>query len=455
MKLCVNTQTPLVRFNIAQGELEQWYGELRGPLDLGLLTEGIDFQFTPGGVTRMVFPLLKRMLTGGIVEDAHWVSLNPTGPEEVTVDRITLHHVSLVAERMKGYGYTKEAIWKALHGIPQELESASQLLWQDEFSDFAYYNRLSAERIIQLDRTYDFDLFYVHDFQQLPVGHMLHTLKPKVFRWHIPFDESVVPAEWKEFLSTYLNSYDAIVVSCKKYLEALSLFNYTGKAHYVYPYIDPSPYTEPTETDLDELCQSLEIRDEDRVVLVVARLDPMKGQDRAIQAVARVVEDIPNVRLVLVGNGSFSSSKQGIGLSKADKWLNELQTLAVRLGIRDQVVFAGHLSQRQLNAAYKRCDLTVLPSVREGFGLVVIESWLYRKPTIVTSRAGIAELIEEGRNGLLFDPDDSLTLAEKVSDLLLDQKLARVLGRNGFATSKECLIDRGVKEELEVILGLM
>lgn len=444
-----------MRFNIARVELEQRYEELRSPFDLGLLAEGIDFEFTPGGVTRMVFPLLKRMLAGGIVEDAHWVSLNPMGPEEVTVDGISLHHVSLGAERMKGYGYTKEAIWKIFHGIPPELEPASQLLWQDEFSDFAYYNRLSAERIVQLDRIHDFDLFYIHDFQQLPVGHMLHTLKPKVFRWHIPFDESVIPAEWKEFLSTYLNSYDAIVVSCKKYLETLSKFGYAGKAHYVYPYIDPSSYTEPTETDVDELCQSLGIRDEDRVVLVVARLDPIKGQDRAIRAVATVAEDIPNVKLVLVGNGSFSSSKQGIGLSKADKWLNELQILAVRLGIRNHVVFAGHLSQRQLNAAYKRCDLTVLPSVREGFGLVVIESWLYRKPTIVTSRAGIAELIEEGRNGLLFDPDDSPTLAERISDLLLSQKLARALGENGFATSKECLIDRGVKEELEVILGLM
>ena len=455
MKICVNTQTPLVRFILPQGDRGQKPGESYGPLDLSLLTEGRDFQFTPGGVTRMIFPLLKRMLTGGIIEDAHWVSLNPTAPEKVTVDGITLHHISIEAEKMKGYGYTKEAIWKTLHGTPLAPESASQLLWQDEFSDYTYYNRLSAERIVQLDSVHDFDLFYIHDFQQLPMGHMLHTLKPRVFRWHIPFDESMIPAEWKEFLSTYLNSYDTVIVSCKKYLQELSLFGYSGKAHYVYPYIDPSPYVEPTETELAEFSKRFGIQDEDRVVLVVARLDPMKGQDKAIAALAKVVKEVPNIKLILIGNGSFSSSKQGIGLSKADLWLNELQILAKRLKIEDHVVFTGHLSQQQLCAAYKRCTLTVLPSVREGFGLVIIESWLYKKPTIVTSRAGMVELIEEGQNGLLFDPEDPDTLTEKIVDLLFDPKKARILGENGFVTSKKCLIDEGVKVESEVILGLI
>jgi len=403
----------------------------------------------------MVFPLLKRMLNEGIVEDAHWVSLNPTGPEKAAVDGITLHHVSLESEKMKGYGYTKEAIWKAIHGIPQKLESASQVLWQDEFSDYTYYNRLSAERIIQLDKETDFDVFYIHDFQQLPVGHMLHTLKPKVFRWHIPFDESMIPPEWRQFLSAYFSSYDAIIVSCKKYLEALKSLGYAGKAHYVYPYIDPSSYVKPTESELAEYCRSFGVRDDDRVVLVVARLDPMKGQDRVIKAMACVVKDVSKVKLILVGDGSFSSSKQGVGLSKADIWLSDLRILVKRLGIEDHVVFAGHLSQSQLNAAYERADITVLPSVREGFGLVVIESWLYRKPTIVTSRAGIAELIEEGGNGLLFDPDDPLILAEKTSELLADPERARALGENGFITSKRCLIDRGVEEESKVILELM
>lgn len=402
----------------------------------------------------MVLPLLKRMLSNGLVKDAHWVSLNPTGPEKTTVGGITLHHVSLETEKMKGYGYTKEAIWKTIHGIPQK-ESASQVLWQDAFSDYTYYNRLSAERIIQLDKENDFDIFYIHDFQQLPVGHMLHMLKPKVFRWHIPFDESMIPPEWKEFLSSYFNGYDAVIVSCKKYLKALKSLGYTGRAQYVYPYIDPTSYMTPTDIEVSELCQRFGIHDNEKLILVVARLDPMKGQDRVIKAMARVAKNVSGVKLLLVGDGSFSSSKQGVGLSKADSWLKDLRILAKKLKIEDHVVFAGHLSQGQLNAAYERAYLTVLPSIREGFGLVVIESWLYKKPTIVTSRAGIAELIEEGKNGMLFNPNAPRILAEKISDLLSNPKRARILGKNGFVTSKRCLIDRGVKEESKIILRLV
>lgn len=459
IKLCVNTQTPLVKFISKASELQDDLVPAPEPQDIHQLKEGADFQFTPGGVTRMVLPLLQHMVHDGIVESAHWVSLNPTGPAEVTFDGITLHHIQLGAERIKGYGNTKETIWKTLHGLPtassQALAPPTQVFWQDAFSDFTYYNRLSAERILRLDDVYDFDLFYIHDFQQLPVGQMLNTLKPKVFRWHIPFDASTIPPEWERFLSLYFNSYDALIVSCKKYMDALRNFGYDGKPHYVYPYIDPAQYREPTREEATQFCQQAKVNYGDKVILVVARLDPMKGQDRVINAMPDVIRDVPKAKLVLVGNGSFSSSKQGVNLSKADTWLNELRALTKKLRIQDRVVFAGHLDQTQLNAAYRRSDLTVLPSVREGFGLVVIESWLYKKPTIITSRAGIAELIREGCNGLLFEPDAPEDLAGKISNVLLDDKLAQKLGENGFETSKECSIERGVKDESEIMLGLV
>lgn len=400
----------------------------------------------------MVYPLLSQLLRRRIVERVHWVSLNSTGLENVGgFDDIGLHHITMQRERMRGYGSTKEAMWNVFHGREQETESASQLLWQDDFSDYTYYNRVTAERITDLDKVHDYDLFYIHDFQQLQLGHMLQTLKPKLFRWHIPFDESTIPHDWVEFLSTYLNSYDLVVVSCKKYLKALQRLGYTGKARYVYPYIDPSPYRSPTKTETTEFCRSFGIRRKDKVVLVVARLDPVKGQDKAIVAAAEVIKEHPHTKFVMIGNGSFSSSKQGMGLSKAERWLHRLLVLAGKLGIEDQIIFTGYQPQEIVNAAYQRCDLTLLPSIREGFGLVVIEAWLYKKPVIVSSRAGVAELIKDGRNGLLADPEDPVSLAEKIGDLLADPERSNKLGERGFASSRKCLINEGVKAESELI----
>jgi glycosyltransferase involved in cell wall biosynthesis len=174
-----------------------------------------------------------------------------------------------------------------------------------------------------------------------------------------------------------------------------------------------------------------------------------------MRAMPQVLAEVPNVKIVMIGNGSFSSSKQGLGLSKSSKWLMELRNLAKSLRVEDNVVFAGYLPQRLLNAAYESCDMTILPSRREGFGLVVVESWLYRKPTVVSSKAGIAELVVDGRNGLLVDPEDSHGLADRILSVLTDTRLAHKIGESGYLASRKCLIDDGVRAEGEIMRKLV
>lgn len=422
------------------------------------MKEDIDYHFSTGGVTRMVFPLIERMLSRGLIENVHWVSLNPSGPEKIKLDGLTLHHISLQKERLLGYGNVKETIWGAIHGTQSVSGSNStveDVFWTDDFSEYVYYNRVSAELVRNLDKEYDFDLFYVHDFQQLAVGQMLETLKPKVFRWHIPFDDSMIPDLWKEKLSSYFNHYDMIIVSCRKYLDSLELFGYTGKTRKLYPFVDPKEFSKPSTVEIHRVCSKLGIRDNDDIVLIVARMDPMKGQDRAIVASQSVFRRYPRLKLVLVGNGSFSGSKQGLALSKSDVWRGQLGRLSKHLGIENRIVFAGHLVQRELDSMYERCKFTVLPSVKEGFGLVAIESWIHRKACLVTERAGVTELIHEGKNGLLIDPDNTKEFSEKMSMLLDDSELTQRLAWGGNQTSKVCTIDRGLKSEVQIIKELV
>ena len=89
---------------------------------------------SPGGVTRMVYPLLRRLLAKGVVAGAHWVALNSVGPREVRSDGLTLENVALDPLRMGGYAKTKEAIWSTVHGL-ESPPSVSDLFWSEEFSD--------------------------------------------------------------------------------------------------------------------------------------------------------------------------------------------------------------------------------------------------------------------------------------------------------------------------------
>jgi glycosyltransferase involved in cell wall biosynthesis len=284
---------------------------------------------------------------------------------------------------------------------------------------------------------------------------MLQTLKPKIFRWHIPFDDTMIPGEWKPWLATYFNSYYLVVVSSKRYLASLKAFGHTGKVVRMYPYVDPDDYSQPPAEDVEATCAGRGIPSEAVVILVVGRMDPMKGQDRAIRAFARVAQRFPLARLVLVGNGSFSGAQGPAGQSKSARWRGGLESLAHELGVKDRVLFTGHVTQKELDCLYERARFTLLPSVQEGFGLVVVESWLHRKPTVVTERAGIAELIDPGTNGFLVDPDDTDALVEKLEQLLtLDADALDRLGKEGYKTSKKCVVDTAVKAETKILLDI-
>jgi len=438
--ICVASQTPLIQV------LNPNVAERGEAVDFSNLSEGVDYRFSPGGVSRMLYPLLRRMMQSGMIDGVEWISLNPNAPPKASFKGINLNHVTLPQERIRGYGAAKERIWRLFHGLwkPEVPE-----FWCDEYIDYMLLNRKFSELAYALHRQLDFDGFYIHDFQLLPMGSMLPTAEPKIFRWHIPFRTRDLPRSWRLALLKYLSYYDAVIVSCWTYLHELRRLGYGGDAFHVYPYVDPSLYAQPTAQQVRDLRERLGVSEGDRVLLTVARLDPTKAQDRVILALKKVVTKIPNAKLVLVGDGSFSSSK--LGLSKGERWLRYLKECVESTRLRRNVIFAGYLPEGDLGAAYAMCDAFILPSIREGFGLVVVEAWLYKKPVIVSSHAGDADLIEDGVNGLLFDPKDTDQLASKIVQVLSDRGLAERLGEEGFKTSTLCHIDEGIKREAEVL----
>jgi glycosyltransferase involved in cell wall biosynthesis len=438
LSICINTQTPLVQF-LTPPDGRPLDSSVR---DLAQLREGVDYRFSPGGVTRMVYPLVRRLLKDGILSEAHWVALNPRGPPSIRLGGLWLHNVSIDDERMAAYGKVKEVIWSRVHELDRPSEH-SDLFWTEAFAEYAYYNRMTSERMRSLDDRHDFDAFYIHDFQQMPAGHMLATLKPKIFRWHIPFDATAIPDHWRSILKTYLDSYDVIVVSAQRYLDSLQALAPKGRILRMYPYVDPADYAHPDRATAVARTERFGLGTGDRIALLVGRMDPIKGQDLAIRAFAPLAAEFPRTKLVLVGNGSFSGSAAGLGLSKSARWRAQLEAEVAELGLAGRVVFTGHVDQGELDALYERCRFSILASVKEGFGLVAVESWLHGRPVIITERAGIAEIVEDGVHALLFDPDDPDALGRQMRRLWDDPggKLRARLVRNGRILAEQCSID--------------
>jgi glycosyltransferase involved in cell wall biosynthesis len=448
LSICIATQTPLVQFSAGANSNR---AAATFPVDLTRLKEGTDYRFSPGGVTRMVYPLARRMLEEGRWRHVDWVALNPRAPPTVELPGMTLHHVMLDEARLAAYGQAKEAMWSTIHGLHPPGRSRD-LFWTDDYGDFTYYNRRTAETIAALDEREDFDAFYIHDFQLLPLGGMLRSLKPKVFRWHIPFDGRTIPGRWQPLVRTHLSAYDVVIVSSERYRTALRRFGFHGRVERVYPFVDPDEYGDPDEETVRADAAARGIAPNERVVLVVGRMDPTKRQDRVIEAFAALPPHVGPVRLVLVGNGSFSGSGAGLGLSKSAVWRRQLEETAERLGVRDRVLFTGHVSQSELDCLYARSLFTVLPSGREGFGLVVVESWIHGRPALVSREAGVADLVVDGENGVLFDPEDPGSLVDGMVRLLEASRTERSrLALAARATANACTLDRAVTQEASLL----
>jgi glycosyltransferase involved in cell wall biosynthesis len=151
---------------------------------------------------------------------------------------------------------------------------------------------------------------------------------------------------------------------------------------------------------------------DNEVVGVVARLERGKGQDVFIRAIRTVADARPAARFLIVG---------GALLGWEGNFPQELETLAAELGLSDRLRFIGH--QEDVFPWFDACDVVVNPSFGEGFGLVVVEAMALGKALVSTTAGGPAEIVEDGRSGILVPPRDAPAIAAAVLELLGDSSL--------------------------------
>jgi glycosyltransferase involved in cell wall biosynthesis len=154
-------------------------------------------------------------------------------------------------------------------------------------------------------------------------------------------------------------------------------------------------------------------------MLSISRLneiDAPKGVERVIEALPALRVRVPDVNYVVIGTGDDRA---------------RIERLAAQHGVDDITRFLGAVDDRELHRYLDGTDLFVLPSAKEGFGIVFLEAAVYEKAVIAGNHGGSPEVVIDQLTGVLVDASDVQGLSDAAAELLLDDSRRAELGRNG------------------------
>jgi N-acetyl-alpha-D-glucosaminyl L-malate synthase BshA len=163
------------------------------------------------------------------------------------------------------------------------------------------------------------------------------------------------------------------------------------------------------------------------LILSVGRLIDWKGTKYLIKAMKEVIKKFPNSKLVIGGNGPEKGN---------------LERLTEELNLKKNVIFAGYIEDIDLPEYYGFADVFCLPSINlngqtEALGVVLLEAMACGTPVIGSDVGGIPDIIKDGYNGFLVSEKSPEGLADKIIELVSNEKMAEEFSINGLKIVKE------------------
>ncbi|MEO6120483.1 MAG: glycosyltransferase family 4 protein, partial [Terriglobales bacterium] len=178
-----------------------------------------------------------------------------------------------------------------------------------------------------------------------------------------------------------------------------------------------------------------------KILLCVSRmstLEPYKNVEMIVRAMPEVLRAQPQTTLVVVGPGDDRP---------------RLEAVVAELGVGKRVIFAGRVADEVLQSYFAACDLFVLPSTGEGFGIVYLEAMYHGKACIGAQAGGVPEVIEDGVTGGLIDPEVPAQLSATIVRLLQDDATRAAMGSAGKKRLEEKFSLDSFRARLKALLS--
>ena len=158
------------------------------------------------------------------------------------------------------------------------------------------------------------------------------------------------------------------------------------------------------------------------LILFLGRLIPAKGPDHAIKAFKIIHKSFPDIKLVIAGRGK-------------EKYLKKLKNLTNKLNLQKAIEFKGFVTEKVKINLLKKSKILLIPSIREGWGLVVTEANATSCVPVAYNVPGLRDSIQNGQNGILVNGPDEL--AKAAIDVLKNEKKRTKIAKTGYNLSKK------------------
>jgi D-inositol-3-phosphate glycosyltransferase len=181
----------------------------------------------------------------------------------------------------------------------------------------------------------------------------------------------------------------------------------------------------------DEAKEFIGIPPCEHMLLFVGRIEPLKGIDTLIEAIALMRQSDVRVCLTVIG-GDPGASPETINSEMA-----RLQSLREQYGLKDLVTFLGQRGQATLPYYYSAAEAVVVPSHYESFGMVALEAMACGTPVVASQVGGLAFLVQDGVTGYTVPVDEPKALADRLTSLVNDRQLKLQMGENAAKLARE------------------
>jgi len=343
-------------------------------------------------------------------------------------------HIAGLSKQLKIFGHEVVIVTKGMHDVEEINQSNETEIREIKTKSIAPIQHViippNKEDLRKILKKEKFDIVHAHHAFTPTALLSINAAKklgiPTVLTNHSISIASSSDLIWGSMsqlffpLKKYIDAADRIIAVSQAASEFIGRFT-EGKEIVVIPNgvdvfkFSQSEYLDPGLIASDFL--------ESPTLFTVGRLSFRKGFHLLIEAMPNILRKVPDAQLYIAGKGYMMTFLKGLSNS---------------LGLTNNVNFLGYVPDEALPWLYKNSDVFEFPSISaESFGITLIEAMAANSSIVASRIGGVPEIIDDGKNGLLFNPWDSKTLAEKTIQILENKKLSKMLGKNAYEAAKK------------------